>query len=339
MTEYRMDRKTYKILIYAFIAFTFLLLEDSTFAEKPDISSGKGLKPIPVNVREYKVLSVKHGPGPDEIGVITPSEANPEGPMSFAPGKNEEIYILDQINKRIQVFKQGRRIKTIPIPEETFIDIELLPDGKIALLDSIVKKSVYIIDFLGKIINIIPLEGRLIPDASLVTGIQVIEKGQWAGIWVNINGRSVRIADHNGTEVERISVPGIFYQDGTGIFDVERTGEAMVTIKIYEKGSLSRFNSFDVFLNAEIIHIIGAGTDSIGNIYLGLFMNETEDKTEKLSNYIVIINSRLQEIGRFRINLQKTPHEIWRPIRISPDGYIYQLVVDKQKVYIKKFRP
>ncbi|MFN3480528.1 MAG: hypothetical protein ACK415_09090, partial [Thermodesulfovibrionales bacterium] len=292
-----------------------------------------------IKVKESKILKARIGSDPDAIGVITLPEANPEGPMSFALSKNEEIYILDQINRRIQVFKQGKRIKTIPIPEETFIDIELLPGGKIVLLDSTVKKSVYIIDFRGKIINIIPLKGRLIPDVSLVAGIQVIEKGQWAGIWVNIDGRSVMIADHNGTEVERISVPGIFYQDGTGIFDVEKIGGATVTLKIYEKGSLSRFNSSDLFLNVEIIHIIGIGTDTNGKIYLGLFTDESENKTEKLSNYIVIINSGLQEIGRFKLDLQKTSHEIWRPIRISADGYVYQLVVNKHSVYIKKFEP
>ncbi|MEM7818144.1 MAG: hypothetical protein QXP52_01500, partial [Candidatus Aenigmatarchaeota archaeon] len=56
-----------------------------------------GEKIIKINARE--ILNVNQGSGENEIGVITPSEANPEGPMSFAIGRNEEIYILDQLNK------------------------------------------------------------------------------------------------------------------------------------------------------------------------------------------------------------------------------------------------
>lgn len=63
--------------------------------------------------KEREILNVNQGSGEDEIGVITPSEANPEGSMSFAIDKNEEIYILDQLNRRIQVFRE-KKIKTIP---------------------------------------------------------------------------------------------------------------------------------------------------------------------------------------------------------------------------------
>lgn len=63
------------------------------------------------------------------------------------------------MNKRVQVFKEGKRIKTIPIPLNTFVDIDVTPDSKIVLLDNLVKKSVYILDSEGKTLNIIPLEG------------------------------------------------------------------------------------------------------------------------------------------------------------------------------------
>uniref|UniRef100_A0A7C4NZE9 6-bladed beta-propeller n=1 Tax=Thermodesulfobacterium geofontis TaxID=1295609 RepID=A0A7C4NZE9_9BACT len=93
-------------------------------------------------VRIFEILRAKIGSGPDEIGAITPPEANPEGPMSFALGNEGEIYILDQLNSRIQVFKNKKCIRTIPLPTETaFLDIELLPGNKIAILDNLIKKS------------------------------------------------------------------------------------------------------------------------------------------------------------------------------------------------------
>lgn len=51
------------------------------------------------------VVRARCGSGPEELGITTPQEANPEGPMSFAPGSKGEIYVLAQINLRIQVFR------------------------------------------------------------------------------------------------------------------------------------------------------------------------------------------------------------------------------------------
>ncbi|GAB4538907.1 MAG: hypothetical protein Fur0020_07830 [Thermodesulfovibrionia bacterium] len=50
-----------------------------------------------------------------------------------------------------------------------------------------------------------------------------------------------------------------------------------------------------------------------------------------------IIGSSLRKLGRFKIDDQKTPHEIWRSIRVSPAGDVYQLVIDNNRVYIKRF--
>jgi hypothetical protein len=52
-----------------------------------------------------QVVRAACGSGPDDVLNIVPHEAMPEGPMSFALGNNGEIYILDQLNLRIQVFR------------------------------------------------------------------------------------------------------------------------------------------------------------------------------------------------------------------------------------------
>lgn len=50
-------------------------------------------------VKIIDVVRAKFCSGSDQIRVTTPSEANPEGPMSFVLGEGEEIYILDQLNR------------------------------------------------------------------------------------------------------------------------------------------------------------------------------------------------------------------------------------------------
>lgn len=125
-----------------------LLLSGLVMAQAQAESSLKG----------QEVLRVRIGSGPGELGVVTPEEANPEGPMSFAVGSGGEIYVLDQTNSRIQVFKEGQLLLTIPIPGSVFIDIELLPGGLIALLDNVVDKIIIILDQTGRVVRKISLE-------------------------------------------------------------------------------------------------------------------------------------------------------------------------------------
>lgn len=44
-----------------------------------------------LKVKVSEVVRAKFGSGPDNIGICTPGEANPEGPMSFALGQKKEI--------------------------------------------------------------------------------------------------------------------------------------------------------------------------------------------------------------------------------------------------------
>ncbi|MGQ9859334.1 MAG: hypothetical protein ACUVS3_11700 [Thermodesulfobacteriota bacterium] len=124
--------------------------------------------------------------GPDNIGVCAPLEASFQRPMSFALSEKGEMYTVDQMKDRGQVFKEEKRIRTSSIPDNTyFIDVDVTRDGKIALLDNVVKNSVYILDSEGMTLNAIPLEGISIPYTPAVTEIMCAKRGELSGIWVD----------------------------------------------------------------------------------------------------------------------------------------------------------
>lgn len=288
-----------------------------------------------LKVKAQEVVRIRAGSGPDKIGISTPKEGNPEGPMSFAIGEKGEIYILDQVNSRIQCFKEGKRMKTIPIPFDTFVDLALVADGKVALLDNTVKKSVYILDSEGKTLNIIPLEGKLIPYAPAVTGITCVRKGKFEGIWADVEGRSVRVAMPDGsTDIERISVPGLFSSDERRLIRVEKIGDATATIYRSKKDSFSQWEpEITVFFNRYIIHLLGIWDDKFGRIYLGAFLEDDN----KFFNTIVILTPEGKELKKVNLFAQKMPHEIHRSVRVSPEGHIFQMALDKGGVFIRKY--
>lgn len=60
-----------------------------------------------IKVKVSEIVRAKFESGPDNIEILTPSEANPEGPMSFALGSGGEIYILgtEEIGSGLQLCK------------------------------------------------------------------------------------------------------------------------------------------------------------------------------------------------------------------------------------------
>ena len=80
-----------RILSYLIICLLIFLLSFIAYAEDSNVK--KEDKEI-FKIKFFEVLKVKIGSGSDNIGVTTPQEANPEGPMSFTPSKDGKIYIL-----------------------------------------------------------------------------------------------------------------------------------------------------------------------------------------------------------------------------------------------------
>lgn len=293
-----------------------------------------------INVQQIELLRVKAGSGPDTIGIISPPEANPEGPMSFTVGADETIYILDQVNSRIQLFKKGKRIKTIPIPEKNFIDMDIAPQGTIVLLDNLVKKSVFLMDSNGTMMRTIPLEGKNIPNAAGVLHIHIIDDGELAGIWVSVGDkqlRSVRIASLNGIpDHNRLSVPGVLSHDGKRLLNAHISGDATVEVYVSQKEKFSLWDERSILLNAYVVEISGIWIDNQKRTYLSLSL---EEASRTLSRIVLICNAQLQEIGRIHLPTQQLPHEIWRSLRISPEGHIYHMFIHRKDVVIKKYEP
>lgn len=82
--------KTFLTIGICVILFPLFCLINQAESTNPKQRVGKDRG----QVSAVEVVRGGFGSGPDSIGIVTPKEANPEGPMSFALGRNGEIYIL-----------------------------------------------------------------------------------------------------------------------------------------------------------------------------------------------------------------------------------------------------
>ncbi len=294
-----------------------------------------------IPVQEAVVLSAVWGSGPDELGVATPSEANPEGPMSFALGADGNLFVLDQRNRRIQVFAAGKRKQSFPLERETWVDLDAAADGSLALLDNTPPGELRLLAPSGETRFSTTLEGRLFPSAVEGLEVQLRPTGPWAGVWVVVNARSgphraVRLAGGDGSSLPRVSVPGRVAADGEAIFDVCSEGDRALGVTVYEKGSLSRFQQ--VRISTGLIHAVrGIWRDRGGNLY-AIAAVDAGQKTAR--EEVIVLGADLRERGRFSIPAQEAPHEVFRPFRVDPSGAVFQMIVGRDgRVRVRKFDP
>jgi hypothetical protein len=274
--------------------------------------------------------SARFGSGPDELGHCVPQEANPEGPMSFALGDNDTIYILDQLNARVQVFAVNRRVRTVPIPANPgFKDIALTGDGKIVLLDTAVQHSVYLLAENGEMLGRIPLAGELIPRTFDVGGVFYTSEG----IWVETGDRSVLLADGAGIpKAERVSVSGKYACDGKRLVSSRKIGDITAVVRASSEDT-RRWQTYHVYFENYLCSVNGLETDSAGHIYLEATLREEP----LFAQVVVVLDASGREIGRIDMYVSHRPEEIFRDFRVSPDGRIFQMALDDEGVAVRKY--
>lgn len=281
------------------------------------------------------------GSGSNEVGVTMPQEANPEGPMSFVPAADGAIYILDQVNARVQVFRDGTVTKSVPIPGRTFMDIDLLPDGRLVLLDNLVRKEVRLLDPVGKTLRVLPLAGKNIRDPAAVTEVFCNSGDVRPGIWVlNDEGgqRSVRLAGLDGTpDPERPSLPGRLTLDGKRLlaFEFDEADERAGKI-IRSREDLEKWDRFPVAFDMHIAQVLGLWDDSEGKLYLGVFLTADLDEPT-YANVALVLDPNGRELRRFEMRVSSMPHEMWRTVRGTPDGRVYQMILKGDSLLIHLF--
>lgn len=286
-------------------------------------------------VKGEELLRKKIGPAEEEIGSRRLPEANPEGPMSFSIAENNTVYVLDQINGKVKIYKDNLFLRSLTLPSQFATDIEVTEEGRLLVLDSFKEKALFVMNGSnGTLLNKFSLEGPGIPQASSVWAVCFRKRGEFGGIWAETEGRSVRLAMADGTPApRRISVPGFLSAKGNRIVSASILGD--VTVGLYvSTEKLSELSSYTVQFDLPVAHILALHMDEDENVYLGVFLAETR----RVKNVVVRLGPNGEEYGRMELPVQRVPDEVSRPLKVDTKGNIYQMIVEKAHVVIRKYR-
>lgn len=319
------------IFVICFVLFSASMNINKGYCERGarQTTIGEGLSDSKVQAGT-EVVRASAGSGLDDIGVLISEEGSAEGPMSFDVDSSGKIYILDQVNSRIQVFENGVRTRTIPAAR-TYSDIDLSAQGRIFLLERDNWAIVASIDNAGNLISRTALAGVGITEANSVRVIN--SRGD--GVWANLISHSVRVTNAEGRpNADRVIVDGSYSLDGRYLIKCKVVGEVTVSMKRSKAGSV-HWETYTVVFDKAIGHLTGLYTDNVNKIYLGAYLIEAGVSSE----VVVVLGSNGQEQRRILMPPATDGPEMNRTLRVTPDGTIYQLALDENSVVVRRYAP
>lgn len=300
--------------------------------------------PAPSGVRAEGevVLRGRWGGGPGQFGHRREAEASPEGPMALHAGRAGELLILDQVNRRVERYKDGARQGGLSMGGDTLQDLAVGAEGRVALLDRFVDKSVQVYGADGKLQNEVGLAGPGVPEPGHVTGVFADEDG----IYVEReHGSVVHIADGSGaSDPARTELPGRPSRDGTLFIAAALLDRAAgtVVIRAFARATQKPAWERSLQLEAPVVQILMLDSDRQGRVYLAAAIgHEDPQPPYKLvdeSITAVRLGSGGVERGRLRLPPLPAVEESVRPLSVDDAGDLYVMAPRPEGLEVRRYR-
>jgi len=307
-------------------------------------ASGKAKPPTVVEQRVAGkvVVSGKWGSQPGEFGRRADPESNPEGPMALVAGPHGEVDVVDQINRRVQRFKDGKPVGAISIGGDTVQDAVAGKDGRTLLLDRLADRNVQVYGADGKLQNELPIVGKGVPEGGGVTGLFSDDDG----IYVEReHGSVVRVADANGAaDPNRPELPGRPSRDGHLLLQAQ-LGDRMsgeITVRASDRASGQPAWTQQLSMGAMVLHIITLDSDRQGMAYLAVDVGRESPQPPYAITDERVVVLRLGSGGAPRGSITIPPFgsadETFRPIAIDDDGSVLVMTSGPQGLVVTRYQ-
>jgi hypothetical protein len=255
-----------------------------------------------------------------EVGRIIGNESDSEGPKSFAVRPDGGVLILDQVNHRIlDLRSDGSLAGRLPLPSSTFDDVASFEGGMVLALDRLVTKTLLVMDAGGSILAEVPVEGRGIEHAGLVTALLPRPDG----VWLEVQHRySVKVLNRQLRSCTRSIVLGRPIVNGLSLIGKLERGGA--TLSIRGRGSDTSEHSVTLTAQAPIRRIVWLDADAKGHVHAVLHEVQRSDASPYqvlLERYWMIeLDERLHEIRRTQSPWPLTLYDQRVEFRLGPGG-------------------
>jgi hypothetical protein len=288
------------------------------------------------------VIKAAWGSQPGQLGHKREDEGNAEGPMSLGTGPDGSIYVLDQVNRRVQHFgPDGKLLGSFDIGPDTTQDMLVDGKGRVTLLDRLGDGEVTFYDDNGKQLGQVPVVGGAIDEGGGVSGMIQGPDGLYLE---REHVETVRVAGPDGKpDPDRPTQPGRPTRDGAfylaALIADAQAGTAIV--RAFDHDAKVAWARAITFVSP-IIHLVFLDSDAKGHVYVAAFVGKEGLPPSFDMTDTAIIVVRLGEpdgaaMGAITLQATGEPEEIFRELAVTDDGQIVQLYPTKDGIEVRRY--
>jgi len=264
------------------------------------------------------------GSQPGEFARRRDAESNPEAPMAVVAAGGD-VVVVDQINRRVQRFHNGKLVSTIQTGSDTIQDAAVA-GGKTLLLDRLADKNVQVYGADGKLTNELPIVGKGVPEGGGVTGLFADDQG----IYVEREHATlVRIADASGNaDPNRPELIGRPSRDGRSLLKAAIADRAngQIAVSAFDRQSGAPLWTQTIQVDEPILHIFTLDSDLHGRTYVAVDVGRESPAPPYQIVDEKIVVARLDQNGAPAGAIEAPPlgtaDETFHPITIDDDGAV-----------------
>jgi hypothetical protein len=282
-------------------------------AERPAPASG----PVPFATLRWGV----------DVSRRLGDESDSEGPKSFALGPEGQLWVLDQVARRVVVLDATARVAdVVPLERDTYDDLEH-HGGCLLLLDRLARRSLSVLDRQGKLLRELTLEGRFVPRAGLVTALLTRRDGVWLEVE---HRRSVKVLGPELSPCERKMVVGRPISSARSLqASLDGRGGVELALGPQSEGTLAP--SARLVTQAPARRIVWLDEDRRGRLHLVAHEIEREPARPfavlREALCMLELDDSLVERSRRASPFVLSEQDQRAEVRVSPDGALWQLAV------------
>jgi hypothetical protein len=285
------------------------------------------------------VASAKRGSGRTDIGLVDMDEGDSEAPNSLVVTEaDKRVYVLDQVNSRIQVFRAGKYERAIPLPAPmTIEDMGLLPNGQLALVTQY-KSTFFVIDKDGAVLQQVPFASVGVPSASLLW-----LQGTVDGLYRDTGSELTLQFDREGNVVGSGATVHASATSPDGAWWVKlATHEPERLAFSYGARGAAEGRLFEFLVDKpsrpDTLGALAIDLDAQGNVYV---LTEAiwgkAPKPLKRRTYLSVWSPELVELRRLSLPGTDPDHQPHRYGFLTPEGFFYYLDISKQRICVRRY--
>jgi hypothetical protein len=261
--------------------------------------------------------------------------------MAIGSGPDGELLILDQVNHRLERYRDGHRLPGIALGSDTAQDLAAGTAGRTVLLDRLVDRNLQVYGPDGALRNEVPLDGQQLPAAGLTTAVFA----DASGIYVEReHGMVVRVADADGNlDRPPEELAGRPTRDGqllisAALLDPLR-GE--VTVRALQRASGQPAWTQTVRLGSPVLHLLLLDSDRQGRVYLAAATGHESPTPPYAIVDEAVVALQLGSGGIERSRLILPPlaaaDETFRPLSIDDQGALLMMSSEPSGLVVTRY--